>query len=127
MGKIRAHLAATFFAASIWTGQPGLAGLADTFTECVGRVSAEMEHAWLIGDPAADELENQRRVFLSLAAATIPEGQARQALAYRIEVKLAHASLLAQATFGQDANRSLRARRLARRYLETCQQMLLDS
>ena len=90
-------------------------------------MSAEMEHAWLINDPAADQFEGQRRTFLSLLDATLAAGHARDALRRRIEAKMAHASLLSIATFGQRPIRAAEARRRAKWHLSVCMELLLDS
>jgi hypothetical protein len=103
------------------------ASVSDLFAGCVGRLSAETEHAWLMGDPAAENLESQRATFISLLSAVTSQNEARRVLTYRIQVKMAHASLLTLATFGADEVRSARARVLAGQYLRSCQNLLLDS
>ena len=90
-------------------------------------MSAEMEHAWLINDPAAPEYEGQRLTFLALLEATAPDGRERVILQHRIEAKLAHASLLTIATFSDRADRADRARTRAKWHLSACTEMLLDS
>ena len=97
------------------------------FAECAGRFSAEREHAWLVGDPIAEQYNDQRRVFLSLLDAALPRDRARDALAHRIEVKMAHASLLRHATFSQHPGQVASARHLADSFRKTCQHLLLDS
>lgn len=90
-------------------------------------MSAEMEHAWLTNDPAADAYKGQRLTFLTLLDATLPAGQERAALHHRIEAKLAHASLLTIATFSDRAERADHARTRAEWHLSACTEMLLDS
>lgn len=97
------------------------------FAECAGRASAEMEHGWLMGRADAAIHQAQREEFITLLGATQTKEQARAALNYRIEVKLAHSALLTLATFGTDKARSARARRQARAYVQACQNMLLGS
>ena len=50
--------------------------------------------------------------FTTLLEATQPPEDSRAMLSYRIEVKMAHASLLTRATFGTDAKSARRAERL---------------
>ena len=97
------------------------------FAGCVGRFSAEMEHAWLLGQAGADELAGRRETFLSLMNATITSEPAHQVLAYRIDSKMAHASLLALATFGQDAKLREEAKSTAHAHRLSCERILLDS
>jgi len=97
------------------------------FAECVGRFSAEMEHAWLLGDDRADLHENRRHTFIALMEATMPSEAARDILAYRIDNKIAHAALLTTASFGQDERHAQRAKIIARTYRQSCEQLLLDS
>ncbi|MEP1612083.1 MAG: hypothetical protein ABJL72_09190 [Roseobacter sp.] len=100
--------------------------LSHTFAGCVGRFSAELEHAWLMSKPETSDLEAQRLTFLSLLDATLTQEHARKTLTYRIEVKMAHASLLTLATFGQDAHHARKAKNAALRHITTCQNLLLD-
>ena len=80
-----------------------------------------------MGDSRADGLQEQRTVFLSLLGATLPAEEARQTLQHRIETKLAHASLLTRATFGEDKLHAETAKTVARGYVSACQNLLLDS
>ncbi len=90
-------------------------------------MSAEMEHAWLTNDPAADGYRDQRLVFLTLLDATLPQGQERDALHHRIEAKMAQASLLTIATFSDRDDRARHARLRAQWHRTACTKMLLDS
>lgn len=100
--------------------------LHQAFAGCVGRMSAEMEHAWLVGnDPT--RIEADRLTFLSLLDATLPSGAERTALAHRIDAKMAQAALLTIGSFADDARRAEQARLRARYHLSHCRQMLLDS
>ena len=96
------------------------------FAGCVGRMSAEMEHAWLLNDPAADAIAAQRLTFLSLLDATMPAGHERDALAARIDAKMAQATLLTAATFGTSSDRVTHARNRAAWHVRVCREMLLD-
>lgn len=100
--------------------------LARTFAGCVGRMSAEMEHAWLTSDPAAAEFEGKRQAFLALLDATLPKGREADALNHRIEAKMAHASLLTVATFADRNDRADQARMRAAWHRTACNTLLLD-
>ena len=95
------------------------------FAGCVGRFSAEMEHAWLMGDGSADTYEGHRSAFISLMEATMPEGSGSRVLHQRLDHKMAHASLLTLATFGTDARRARAASLAAKSYRLECEQLLL--
>lgn len=101
--------------------------LSRTFAECVGRFSAQMEHAWLMAEPTAETLEDRRSVFLSLLDATQAVESKKVYLQYRIAAKHAHARLLSHADFHTDARRQRLARRLAQAQISSCSQLLLDS
>jgi hypothetical protein len=105
---------------------PARSELAHIFAECVGRYSAEREHAWLTGNPDSEELEHRRAEFLALLQATVTDAEARRTLSYRIEVKIAHSSLLTQGAFGDDSHRAAQARHLAEHHLGTCRKLLLE-
>lgn len=92
------------------------------FAQCTGRLSAELEHGWVLGQHDA-ELEAQRNLSADVLAA-LREASAhepRDVLALRIETKLAHERLLNRATFQRDE----RARRHAARLLAPCRALLL--
>ena len=72
------------------------------FAGCTGRLSALMEHQWLLSDPEADRTETRRAAMIALLDAVTPPDAALAALARRIEAKQAQAVLLTRATFGQD-------------------------
>ncbi len=101
--------------------------LFEVFAGCTGRYSAQMEHAWLMNDPAADDLEAQRLTFVSLLEAVTPQDKRRDAMAKRIESKLAHSSLLTTAAFASNSERAQWAKRQSTHHLNVCQRMLLDS
>ncbi len=102
-------------------------GLFKTFAGCVGRMSAEMEHAWLLNTESADKLKAQRMTFISLLDAVTPAGREREALIVRVDTKMAHASLLTTASFGTTPTRSRHAQRRAERLVSQCRALLLDS
>ena len=113
----------------LFTASPALASgpIHYVFAECVGRFSAEMEHAWLLGDAEAEMHEDRRRTFIALMEASMPSDDKRDVLTYRIDNKIAHAALLTTASFGGDERRAKRAKTIARSYRQRCEQLLLDS
>ena len=96
------------------------------FAYCAGRYSAEMEHAWLLSDPAADVSEGKRAAFVELLDAVAPVGSGRSVLNYRISAKVAHAALLSRASFAEDSEIQENARIQARRHLGACDRFLLQ-
>ncbi|WP_083957658.1 hypothetical protein [Tateyamaria omphalii] len=102
-------------------------GLTYTFAECAGRFSAEMEHAWLTNDPAASDIAADRTSFAMLTSATMAPDEGRNILNHRIEVKLAHAALLQQASFGTTPARARSARQVANKQIRACRTLLLGS
>ncbi|MCH2077278.1 MAG: hypothetical protein MK180_10395 [Rhodobacteraceae bacterium] len=101
-------------------------GIEFIFAGCVGRYSAQMEHAWLLGQNAEDE-EEKREVFLSLLEATMDAEQAEQVLAHRIASKMSQASLLTVAEFATDTDTATRAVELSQSEIQGCRSLLLDS
>lgn len=84
---------------------PALAedGLLHLFAGCTGRLSAQMEHHWLMGRPA-EEIQAQRSAMITLLDAIQPPDQGKHVLQIRIGAKFAHAALLQRATFNEDAS-----------------------
>ncbi len=101
--------------------------LMSDFATCAGRFSAELEHAWLMSDELADEIERRRHMFIDLLEAAIPSEQSCHALHLRIEAKVAHASLLTQATFSPDQERALWPVRRAKAEIAHCNSFLHES
>lgn len=98
-----------------------------TFATCAGRFSAELEHAWLLGDARADEIDHRRALFIDLLDATVTEDRRRHALHLRINAKVAHAQLLTEATFSEDVDRSDWAVHRAQSEISYCTGFLLES
>ncbi|MEM1234801.1 MAG: hypothetical protein AAGH70_11815 [Pseudomonadota bacterium] len=96
------------------------------FAGCVGRMSAEMEHAWLMGEDS-DHAADRRAVFLSLLEATMERDRARDLLAHRIAAKMSQAMLLTLSSFAEDESRAIRAQELSRMEVAACGRLLLDS
>ena len=93
------------------------------FATCTGRFSALIEHQWLTGE-ASDSTAADRAAMLALLEAVTGADQRTEAMALRVEAKLAEAALLEQASFGPVANR-LWARARAQTLVEECRSMLL--
>ena len=94
---------------------PAAADLTDPlrfFASCTGRLSAQMEHQWLLQDEAAEQTEATRATMIELVQATMNPGEGRKVLAWRVDAKLAHAALLARATFEDDPWAAGQAERL---------------
>ncbi|WP_299727083.1 hypothetical protein [uncultured Tateyamaria sp.] len=97
------------------------------FAGCTGRISAEMEFAWLMGDVRADALQAQRQRFVSILDAVMPTERARETLNHRVEAKLAHSAMLTTAHFGTDARLSRLAKQQTQLNVQTCRTLLLES
>ncbi|UYV38949.1 hypothetical protein N4R57_08020 [Rhodobacteraceae bacterium D3-12] len=95
------------------------------FANCAGRLSALMEHQWLVDGPASETTRDERAAMLALLDAVMPPGHARHVLNWRIEAKAAHAALLTRATFGRDTAQAARAQSLATRHMAQCTALLL--
>ncbi|MEZ5755625.1 MAG: hypothetical protein R3D90_12935 [Paracoccaceae bacterium] len=66
------------------------------FATCAGRMSALMEHQWLVDGPASDITKARRAAALDVLSALTPPGEEVQVMAWRVEAKAAHAALLRQ-------------------------------
>ena len=96
------------------------------FAGCAGRISAEMEFAWLTQDTRADAFQEQRQRFVSILDAVMPADRARETLHHRIEAKLAHSAMLTTARFGTNTRMAELAQQQARTQVRSCQNLLLD-
>lgn len=104
----------------------GMIDLPREFANCTGRASAMMEHAWLMQTDAAREFQDLRAEFLSLLEAVDP-ARNPALLQWRLEAKVAQASLLSAATFGADPAGAKRARETADALIASCRGLLLKS
>jgi hypothetical protein len=89
------------------------------FATCTGRLSALVEYQWRSDGPASEDTARQRDAMADLLAAVTPPEAGMQAMALRIEAKVAHAALLAQARFDR------RAQAQALRLIGPCRGLLL--
>ncbi|MEO9574907.1 MAG: hypothetical protein ABJ360_17645 [Roseobacter sp.] len=96
------------------------------FAGCTGRMSAEMEFAWLMSDARSDALQDQRQRFVTLLDAVMPAERARETLNHRIEAKLAHSAMLTTAHFGADERLARLAKQRAEVGVQTCRTLLLE-
>jgi len=83
------------------------------FATCAGRMSALMEHQWLVDGPASDLTKARRAAVLDVVASLTPPGQEAQVMAWRVEAKAAHAALLGQSRHGPAPNQTRAAKRAA--------------
>jgi hypothetical protein len=75
-----------------------LPDLTVTFAQCTGRLSATMEHQWLMGEPAT-ETQARRAAMIALLDSLPRTRPGREVLALRIAAKHAQSQLLTRATF----------------------------
>ena len=126
MGRVRTLISGVL----VMTGLAGQAHATEdlvlVFATCTGRMSAEMEHAWLMRDARADDFQAQRERFVSILDAIMPPERSRETLNHRIEAKLAHSAILTTARFGPNPRMSELAEQQARTQVQSCRAMLLD-
>ena len=95
-------------------------------TDCVGRLSAQIEHHWLLSDLPTEQIETQRAHLEDILDALITPDRATRVLSNRIDAKLAHASLLTQSAFSSDDRRARWAEKRAEQELLQCGRILLQ-
>ena len=110
---------------SLASAAAALDDLTREFAYCTGRYSAELEHAWLMRDPAADDREARRDSFVALLEAVSSEDSAPSVLNHRISAKVAHAALLRRASFAEESDSRDHARALAASLVRSCDGFLL--
>lgn len=82
------------------------------FAACAGRLSALRQHQWLVDGPASEETGRRLAAMADLVEAATAPGRMAQAMALRIETRVAHAALLSRATFAGDRAAEARAAQL---------------
>ena len=92
---------------------------------CTGRLSAQMEHQWLMGR-SGDDARDRRGAMLDILDAMITPDTGRQVLARRIEAKYAQSRLLQRAEFNDDPKDANRARTRAEIEIANCTALLLS-
>jgi hypothetical protein len=95
-------------------------------TECVGRLSAQIEHHWLMSDQATDTIETQRAHLEDILDALITPENATLVLSKRIDAKMAHASLLTHSELSNDDRSARWAENRAKQELRQCGTILLQ-
>ena len=93
------------------------------FATCAGRMSALMEHQWIVDGPASDMTKAKRQSVLEVVEALTPPGDEATVMGWRIEAKAAHAALLAATRHGE-AGAMLRAQRRALALQSECEAFL---
>lgn len=111
--------------AGLASGVQADGGLLRHVSECVGRMSAQMEHQWMFPDDSSDEVERQRAHLIDILDALITPETATKVLAGRIDAKMAHASLLTRAVFSDDPKTGRWAKAQAERNIRLCGDILL--
>lgn len=101
--------------------------IVETFAICTGRLSAELEHSWLVGYPPSDPIAAQRADFIELLVTVTPPDRRREALGARVDAKMAHSVLLTRAAFARDAKEEKWALAQAKMQLKACTDLLLSS
>ena len=97
-----------------------------TFASCTGRLSAQMEHQWLMQSPGADQTESRRETMITLLEATMHPDEGPTVLSWRVEAKLAQSQLLTRATFNSDTDDATWARNRAEAEIAACNGLLLS-
>lgn len=105
---------------------PGkLADPVSTIAGCAGRLSALMEHKWLMGEDA-DHIQRRREAMVEILDAMMSPDTGRTVLARRIEAKQAQARLLQRSVFNDDKDDAERARVRAEIAIASCEALLLS-
>ena len=129
MGGLRTYLCATALCCALAAPLAARAGgdVPDDplrfFATCAGRMSALMEHQWIVDGPASDVTKARRQSVLEVVAALTPAGQEARVMGWRVEAKAAHAALLA-ATRQGDPAAVRRAERRAMGLMAECDALL---
>ena len=97
--------------------------LVQRIAQCTGRMSAEMEFAWLNGE-AGEQARLYRSHLEDVLDAIISPTEQAAVLHMRIEAKFAHARLLTRAMFNDDPVDADTAARLASRFTGSCRAIL---
>lgn len=104
----------------------GTTDLVHQFATCSGRLSAQMEFQWLLGDENADRTQQEREAMIALLEAVTPPEARRSALATRIQAKYAQNRLLTRATFNADEDDAAWAAARAEVEIGSCRALILS-
>ena len=106
---------------------PGAADpLLRAFAVCAGRLSAVMEDQWMFDGPGSERTAAELGAVVSLIDASMPPGEGRQVLAWRIDAKVAQRGLLHQARFAEDRRLAQTAAARAEALAAECRSMILS-
>lgn len=106
---------------------PGAADpLLRAFAVCAGRLSAVMEDQWMFDGPGSERTAAELGAVVSLIDASMPPGEGRQVLAWRIDAKVAQRGLLYQARFDEDRRLAQTAAARAEALAAECRSMILS-
>lgn len=123
MGILRTILGSlTVSATALATAAFGADDPTRVFAGCAGRLSAAMEHRWLMGEPADAVMRHRADVLDVLDALPVVDAAAR--LSHRLDAKAAHRRLLHRATFNDDPADAAWAARRAASNLAACTALL---
>ena len=120
MSGLKTRFLSLFLAAVLPTEVAASENLFGIFASCTGRLSAQLEHEWLMQDASAHQTERQRDSMSDILQALSGANGARGGLSLRVEAKAAHADLLRRATFNRDTEDARWAGRKARRDVAWC-------
>ena len=131
MGALKTFLVAMTLSLPVQAGEmtSPLAPMDDQlvqFATCAGRLSALMEHQWMVDGPASERTAKDVAAFSDLVQALIAPEDGRRILALRIEAKVAHRALLMQVDFGPDPRQSAIAARRAAELIGACRAIVLS-
>ena len=93
------------------------------FATCAGRMSAVIEHQWIVDGPASEVTKARRDAVVEVLEAMMPPGDGARVMGWRVEAKAAHAALLGQVRHGPEAVRA-RAERRALALIAECEAFL---
>jgi hypothetical protein len=96
------------------------------FAVCAGRLSALMEDQWMFDGPGSEQTQTELQAMVSLIEASIAPDEGRQVLGWRVNAKLAHRTLLAQARFATDPAVAETAAARAEALAADCRGMILS-
>lgn len=96
------------------------------FAVCAGRLSALMEDQWMFDGPGSEQTQTELQAMVSLIEASIAPYEGRQVLGWRVNAKLAHRTLLAQARFATDPAVAETAAARAEALAADCRGMILS-
>ncbi len=72
------------------------------FANCAGRLTAQLEHQWLMQSEASDITQHQRSQIVDILHSIIPEDRGREVLSWRTDARAAQRALLNRAQFSKN-------------------------